>query len=50
MGQTGTCEREREAERHSRAYLGEALQRSLVGAVMGLVRFQRPLQHKAQQW
>ena len=24
MGQTGTCEREREAERHSRAYLGGA--------------------------
>ena len=45
MGQTGTCEREREAERHSRAYLGEALQRSLDRSATGLVRFQRPLQH-----
>ena len=37
MGQTGTCEREREAERHSRAYLGEALQRSLVGDRAGSI-------------
>jgi hypothetical protein len=37
MGQTGTCKREREAERHSRAYLGEALQRSLVGDGAGSI-------------
>ena len=48
MGQTGTCKREREAERHSRAYLGEK-HCSGAWSVIGLVQFQRPLQHKAHQ-
>ena len=37
MGRYSTCKREREAERHSRAYLGEALQRSLVGDRAGSI-------------